>query len=115
MGSESKDWRELVAQADSLETVQAALSREVVIRAVMADSGESREVVADLVDATRSMGEEAVLDLTDGEPTTLDAGLQRYVAELEKIPELEKIGVDGVINNLSALLAYDWPGEAGRE
>lgn len=99
---------DLLANLD-LDRLQEALSRETVIRAVMADSGEDRRTVADMVDAMRSMGEEAVLDLMEGQPTTLHAGLQRYVVELAGRDELQPR--DRVLDDLGLLLAYPWPGE----
>ena len=73
----------------------------------MADAGVDRQTVTDMLDAMASMGQEAVLDLMDGEPTTLAAGLQRYVDELEKRDELQPR--DRVVDDLSTLLAYPWP------
>jgi hypothetical protein len=100
----------LAGEAD-LDRLRAALVRETVIRQVMADSGEDRRTVTDMLDAMRSMADEAVLDLMDGEPTTLHAGLQRYVDELEKRDELQPR--DRVVDDLSTLLAYPWPVATG--
>lgn len=97
----------LAGEAD-LERVQRALSREVVIRQVMAESGEPYEVVAETVDAMESMGQEAVLDLMEGEPTTLHAALERYTSELEGRDELQPR--DRIVDELTALLMYPWPG-----
>jgi hypothetical protein len=110
MGSERKDWEELVAQADDLDTVVRAVAREHAIRHGMAETGESREIVTDMLDAAISMDQEAVLDLMEGEPTTLAAGLRRYVEELEKRDELQPR--DRLVGELDSLLAYPWPGEA---
>jgi hypothetical protein len=109
MAAEGFDLETWLAGTTELETVRAALVRETVIRQVMADSGEDRQHVADMLDAMRSMGQEAVLDLMEGEPTTLAAGLQRYVDELEGRDELQPR--DRVVDDLSTLLAYPWPGE----
>jgi hypothetical protein len=98
----------LAAEPD-LDLLQAALVRERVIRDVMRDSGEERQHVADMLDAMRSMADEAVLDLMEGEPTTLHAGLQRYVEELRGRDELEPR--DRVVDDLETLLAYSWPGK----
>lgn len=103
---------EALAGETDLESVQAALVRERIIRQVAEESGEPRQVVADMVDAMRSMGDEAVLDLMEGEPTTLHAGLQRYVEELAGRDELQPR--DRIVDDLGTLLAYRWPGEAGR-
>jgi hypothetical protein len=103
---------EALAGEVDLDVVRAALVKETVIRQVMADSGEDRRTVTDMLDAMRSMADEAVLDLMEGEPTTLHAGLQRYVEELEGRDELQPR--DRVVDDLSTLLAYPWPGEAGR-
>jgi hypothetical protein len=107
MGSEMKDWRELLAQAQDLDVVIRAVALETVIRQAMAETGESRETVTDMLDASVSMDQEAVLDLMDGEPTTLRAGLSRYVEELEKRDDLQPR--DRVVGELETLLAYPWP------
>jgi hypothetical protein len=99
----------LLAGADDLGAWQAALSREQVIRSVVASSGEDRQTVTDMVDAMRSMGQEAVLSLTDGEPTTLEDGLRRYVDSMDL--EGPAMDPDVLSTDLSALLAYPWPGE----
>lgn len=102
---------DLLAGADDLGAWRAALAREQAIRDAMATTGEGREVVAEMLDALIAMDEEAVLDLAEGEPTTLADALARYRDSLNEIPEGEQIGVDGVINHLSAILAYPWSGE----
>lgn len=99
-----------LASMGDLEEVKTALIRETAIRHAMAETGEDRKTVADMIDAMDSMDQEAILELTEGEPTTLADALSRYLEELDKAPEKSKIGVDGVINHLSALLAYPWPG-----
>lgn len=102
---------EALAGEDDLERVQRALVRERVIRSVMAESGEPREVVAETLDAMKSMADEAVLDLMEGEPTTLQAALQRYVDELNGRDELQPR--DRVVSDLETLLAYQWPVHTG--
>lgn len=99
---------EALAEEENLDQLQAALVRERVIREVMRESGEERRHVEDMLDAMISMGQEAVLDLTEGEPTTLRAGLQRYVEELEGRDELQPR--DRVLDDLSTLLRFPWPG-----
>lgn len=113
MGSELKDCQEFMAQVDDLDQVTRALARETVIRQAMAETGESREIVVEMLDASISMDQEAVLDLMEGEPTTLRAGLQRYVEELEGRDELQPR--DRVISELDTLLAYPWPGRGELE
>jgi hypothetical protein len=44
----------------------------------------------------------------EGEPTTLAAGLKRYVSELEGRDELQPR--DRIVSELDSLLAYPWPG-----
>ena len=107
MGSEMKDWQELVAQADDLEAVIRAVARERAIRDTVAETGETHEIVASVLDAAISMDQEAVLDLMDGEPTTLTRGLARYVQELEGRDELQPR--DRIVDELGTLLAYPWP------
>lgn len=105
------DLGEMLAGAKDLEAVIKAVAREEVIRSAMAETGESRQIVTEMLDAMISMGQEAVLDLMDGEPTTLAAGLQRYVEELEKRDDLQPR--DRVVSDLETLLAYPWPGGEG--
>jgi hypothetical protein len=105
------NWSVWIEGAADLAAVRAALVRETVIREVMVQTGEDRRTVADMLDATQSMGQEAVLDLMEGEPTTLHAGLQRYVDELEGRDELQPR--DRVVDDLSTLLAYPWPVATG--
>lgn len=99
---------DVLAGADDLEEIKRALIRETTIRHAMAETGEDRKTVADMIDAMDSMSQEAVLDLTEGEPTTLADALSRYLEELGRS--------DGVVprsrvgDDLSALLAYPWPG-----
>lgn len=95
--------------ADDLDVVIRAVAREQVIRHAMAETGEDRQTVADMLDASISMDQEAVLDLMEGEPTTLAAGLKRYVSELEGQDELQPR--DRIVSDLDSLLAYPWPGE----
>jgi hypothetical protein len=101
------DLEKWLSETTELDTVMRALVRERVIREGMADTGESREIVAEMLDASISMDQEGVLDLMEGEPTTLAAGLRRYVEELEKRDELQPR--DRVIGELDSLLAYPWP------
>jgi hypothetical protein len=98
-----------LAGEKDLEAVQTALSRENIIRSVMASSGEDRQTVADMVDAMRSMGQEAVLSLTEGEPTTLADGLQRYVDSMDL--DGPAMDPDVLSTDLTTLLAYPWPGD----
>lgn len=107
------DWSAWLAGARDLEAVQAALVREIVIRQVMAESGEERRHVVDMLDAMDSMGQEAVLELTEGQPTTLHEALQRYVEDLgsevygvHEVAELRHL----VVGDLGTLLTYPWPG-----
>jgi len=102
---------DLMAQAPDLDAVKAALIREDATRHVMAETGEDRQTVTDMMAAVDSMDQEAVLDLMDGEPTTLRAGLQTYVAELSKRdPDGDELTpVARVLAELGALLAYPWP------
>lgn len=55
------------------------------------------------------MGREAVIDLMDGKPTTLHAGLQRYLVEVAGRDELQPRA--RIIAELGMLLAYPWPGD----
>lgn len=97
-----------LASVDDLEAVKRALVREAVIREVMRESGEDRKTVTDMIDAMGSMGQEAVLDLTEGEPTTLADALSRYLEELDRSDDV--VPRSRVGDDLSALLAYPWPG-----
>lgn len=112
MGSETKDFQELVAQADDLDRVTRAVEREREIRIGMARTGKGREVVAEFLDAEAAMDDEAVLDLTDGNPTTLVDALTRYLAELEGRDELQPRA--RVAGELAAILAYPWPEDERR-
>lgn len=104
--------RDMMTGVENLDTVVTALVREKAIREMVAVTGESREVVEESLGALDAMNEEAVLDLTEGEPTTLRDGLERYVQHLDSDPfEHDMVNVDGVVNHLSALLAYPWSGE----
>lgn len=107
MDARTKIIADTLAGVDDLEAVVALLAREQLIRETVAASGEERRHVEDMLDAMISMGEEAVLDLTEGNPTTLRAGLQRYVDELKGRDELEPR--DHVVDDLETLLAYPWP------
>lgn len=103
---------EFLAGAPDLEMARAALSRETVIRQIMAETSEPRDIVTDMVDAARSMGEEAVLGLTDGEPTTLRDALSRYVEQLEGMGDVIANPDPGVIvDELNAILTYPWSQE----
>lgn len=99
----------LLAETDDLDAVIRAVAREQAVRHAVAETGESREIVTEMLDAAVSMDQEAVLDLMDGEPTTLAAGLRRYVQELEGRDELQPR--DRIMGELDTLLAYPWPGE----
>lgn len=90
-----------------LAEIHTALFRERIIREGMAQTGEDRQTVADYLDASMSMDQEAVLDLMDGEPTTLAAGLRRYVDELGIRDELQTR--DRIVSDLMTLLIYPWP------
>jgi len=100
-----------LAGEDDLEAVQTALSRETVLRGVMAETGEDRQTVMDMIDAMQSMNEEAVLSLTEGEPTTLHDALSRYVDSVDLTGPPVDPGV--LSDDLNTLLAYPWPGEDG--
>lgn len=106
------DWSAWLAGEKDLDKVIRAVARERAIRDTMAETGETHEIVASVLDAAISMDQEAVLDLMDGEPTTLARGLARYVQELEGRDELQPR--DRIVDDLGTLLAYPWPGEAGR-
>lgn len=54
------------------------------------------------------MGREAVIDLMDGKPTTLHAGLARYLVEVAGRDELQPRA--RILTELGALLAFPWPG-----
>lgn len=101
----------VLSEMNDLDVLQAELVRERVIRDTMAKTGEERQHVADMLDAMKSMADEAVLDLMEGEPTTLQAALQRYVDELNGRDELQPR--DRVVSDLETLLAYQWPGHTG--
>jgi hypothetical protein len=109
MGSEIKDYQELLAQADDLDAVKAALVRESVIRETMAESQESREVVELMVDSFDSMNQESVLELTDGQPTTLRAALSKYIDDLEQDIEAgDALGPVSIAGDLHAILQYPY-------
>jgi hypothetical protein len=101
-------WQEYLAEVPDLDMAQRALIREQTIRQVMAETGESREIATETLDAMISMDREAVRDLMEGDVTTLRAGLERYVEELEKRDELQPR--DRITDELSVLLAHPWPG-----
>lgn len=106
-----EDLGELLAGADDLDKVRTALSRECVIRQVVAESGEDRQTVVGMLDTMGSMADEAVLGLTDGEPTTLRAAVQRYVEDLAQgTEENESLSGAQVAGDLAAILAYPFPG-----
>lgn len=103
-------YAELLAtlSTEGLEAAERALSRERVIRETMRETGEPREISAEMVDALDCMTEEAVLDLMDGEPTSLRAGLVKYIEGLApRYPG--GMHVDSVTGELEALLEYPWP------
>jgi hypothetical protein len=99
-----------LACEDDLDAVGAALAREVAIRQVMAETGESREVVEEAVGAIDAMADEAVLDLCEGQPTTLGDALSRYVDGLPaRWPDGADLDQETVTGDLVALLSYPWP------
>ena len=102
------DLAEALADVTDIDKVVKAVTREVAIREIMAESGETREAVTSVADAAMSMSSEAVLDLMDGQPTTLGRGLARYVEELEKRDKLQPR--DRIVGELDVLLQYPWPG-----
>jgi hypothetical protein len=105
-----------LASVDDLEEVKAALIREATIREVMRETGEDRRTVTDMMDAMASMGQEAVLELTEGEPTTLADALQRYVDQLpEAVKTMTGEVSENIVADLSALLAYPWPGQTAQD
>jgi hypothetical protein len=97
--------RHVMSEIKDLDAARDALIRETTIRDLMAASGEDRQTVMDAMDAMDVMHHKAVTDLIKGEPTTLQDALQQYVDRIhaEGVP-------DGVEYDLSALLAYPWPG-----
>jgi hypothetical protein len=101
---------DVLASIDDLELVQVLdqMIREATVREVMRESGEDRKTVTDMIDAMGSMGQEAVLVLTEGEPTTLADALSRYLEELGRSDGM--VPRSRVGDDLSALLAYPWPG-----
>ena len=109
-GGISVELVDVLENVDDLDQVQRALIREQTIRQVMAETGESREIATETLDAMISMDREAVLDLMEGNVTTLRAGLQRYVEELERRDELQPR--DRITGELSVLLAHPWPQES---
>lgn len=106
----------LLADDQDLDYVVRAVARERTIRQVMIQSGEGRAVVAEMVDAMDSMAQEAVLDLEEGEPTTMRAALQTYVAELNKRdPDGDELTpVARVSDELTMILNYPWSEEEER-
>ena len=103
---------DLLAEADDLGAWRAALAREVAIREVMAETGESREIVTEMVESLDAMADEAVLDLCDGQPTTLRDALSRYVDGLAaRWPDGADLDQETVTGDLVALLSYPWTGE----
>lgn len=105
-----RDFLPAVLEQADLEQAKRALTRETVIRHVMAESGEPREIVAEMVDAHASMDQEAVLDLTEGEPTTLRDALERFVSTLQADDEEESaLAKCQHVDALSAILAYPFP------
>lgn len=56
-----------------------------------------------------ALDREAVIDLMDGKPTTLRAGILRYLVEVAARDELQPRA--RILNELGMLLAYPWPGD----
>jgi hypothetical protein len=105
----------LVIVCPDLDALRRLVVREGAIRETMAETGMDRQTVVDMIDAADSMDQEAVLALTEGAPTTLRAALQDLVDGYAQAAEGAVTGVDGVVNNLSALLEYPYPGGATLE
>jgi hypothetical protein len=103
--------KDALAELD-LDALSRELVRERAIRDGMARTGEGRQTVADMLDAMASMDQEAVLDLTEGEPTTLQDALTRYVRIVETWDEV--IPRDRVAGDLDAILEYPWAAEEER-
>lgn len=103
--------KDSLAELD-LDRLARELVRERAIRDGMARTGEGRQPVADMLDAMAAMDEEAVLDLTEGEPTTLQDALTRYVRIVETWDEV--IPRDRVAGDLDAILEYPWAAEEER-
>jgi len=99
---------EFLIGVDDLDQCQRAVTREKAIRDGVAQTGETREAVVTVLDSIAAMDQEAVLDLTDGAPTTMRAGLQRYIEELRGRDDL--ISTERVVIELMVLLGYPWPG-----
>lgn len=108
MASITYDLGAVFQATPDLEEAKAALIREATVRQVMSETGEDRKTITDMIDAIRSMGQEAVLELTEGDPTTLADALHRYVDALEGNATNEDAQI--IAGELSALLAYPWPG-----
>jgi hypothetical protein len=104
---------EALADVTDIDKVVLAVAREVAIREMVAETGETREAVTTVADAAVSMDEEAVLDLMDGEPTTLGRALALYIDELEKRDELQPR--DRIVGELDMLIRYPWPGAVPAE
>lgn len=104
----ASDLEEALTGTDDLDDVRRALAREEAIRDTMHETGESRDIVTQMLDSMVSMGHEAVLDLVEGEPTTLRAGLARW---LDGVADRYPGGMhaDSVIAELGTLLEYPWP------
>lgn len=106
------DLGKVLALADDLDDIERALVRERAIRKGMARTGEGREVVAEAIDAMQGMDREAVLDLTEGNPTTLNDALARYIRIVQDWDEV--IPRDRVVSDLGAILENPWPAEEER-
>ena len=77
--------REALASEPDAASITRETAREVAIRYMMEETGESRELVEGMVDALECMAEETVLEATQGEPTTLRDALNRYLDVQETI------------------------------
>lgn len=105
---------EFLTHVADLKELRDALVREQTIREVMADTGLSREEVTRVADETEAIDREMIDDLTEGQPTTLEDALSRYV---ERIPEVVNTAEgdvsERIADDLYALLAHPWPGPCG--
>lgn len=106
---------DMLTELPDLEPLKRLILREMTIRAVMVETGEPRDIVTDLADASDSMGQEAVLGLTDGAPTTLRDAVVRYVDMLGDDGEGTETPKVVVIDELTSILNYPYPGVAGSE
>lgn len=106
----------LVTECPDLDALRRLVIREEAIRGTMAETGEDRQTIVDMIGAADSMDQEAVLALTDGAPTTLRAALQAYLDAVGQAAERgETRDAGDVFNDITALLAYPYPGGATLE